>query len=58
MLFTRGRAVKVGLGRGFEVAIGLGNQGIQGFFNRGVETARGFLVLLLPGLPFCTVITT
>ncbi|MEY3433724.1 MAG: hypothetical protein RL057_104 [Actinomycetota bacterium] len=52
MVFTRGREVAVGLGRGFVVVVGFGSHGIHGFFNRGVETALGFLVLLLPGLPF------
>ncbi|MEY3714480.1 MAG: hypothetical protein RJB59_283 [Actinomycetota bacterium] len=52
MVFTRGREVAVGLGRGFVVVVGFGSHGIHGFFNRGVETALGFLLLLLPGLPF------
>jgi hypothetical protein len=58
MVFTLGRAVIVGFGRGFAVEVGFGNHGIQGFFSPGVATGRGVLVLLLPDLPFCTVITT
>ena len=58
MVFTLGREVMVGLGRGLFVVAGFGSHGIHGLFNRGVETARGLLVMLLPGLPFCTVMTT
>ena len=58
MVLTLGRTLIVGLGRGFAVEAGFGNQGIQGFFSPGVATGLGALVLLLPDLPFCTVMTT
>jgi hypothetical protein len=48
MVFTLGREVNFGLGRGFAVGAGFGNHGIQGFFNPDVATGRGVLVLLLP----------
>ena len=58
MVRTRGLLVTLGRGVETRVTAGLGNHGIQGLLAMDVERVRGEVVLVLPALPFLTVITT